>query len=127
MWQLNVDDCPKEQYQHHKSPYNHESMNILAEKSIAELIQYAHYEFGSPPVSRKEKAIKARFLINVPGMTLERFRQHRPHSVLTALGHQDRQRHNKKHKQDTTTYLDNCFFPTGINQRTHECFLTAVS
>jgi hypothetical protein len=30
MWQLNVDDCPKEQYQHHNSPYDHESMNALA-------------------------------------------------------------------------------------------------
>jgi hypothetical protein len=47
--------------------------------------------------------------------------------MLTALGHQDRQRHHKHPKQDATTDLDDCFFPTGINQRTHECFLTAVS
>jgi hypothetical protein len=84
MWQLNVDDCPKEQYQHHNSPYDHERMNALAKKSISEQIQYVHYPFGSPPVSRMEKVIKARFLINVPGVTLERFRQHLPHSVLTA-------------------------------------------
>jgi hypothetical protein len=74
-----------------------------------------------------EKAINARILINVPGVTLERFRQHLPHSVLTALGHQDRQRHHHQPKQDATTDLDDCFFPTGIDQRTHECFLTAVS
>jgi hypothetical protein len=107
-------------------------MNALSDKSVVKLISYAHYAFGSPPATRMERAIKARFLINVPGLTLERYRKHRPHSILTTLGHQDRQR---KSKHDTRTPSptdgpdepDDCFFPAGIDQRTHECFLTATS
>jgi hypothetical protein len=67
-----------------------------------------------------EKAIKARILINVPGVTLERFRQHLPHSVVTALGHQDRQRHHKQPKQDATTDLDIVSSPpVSTNARTN--------
>jgi hypothetical protein len=79
-----------------------------------------------------EKAIKAQFQLNVPGLTLERFRKYRPHSVLTALGHQDRQRQHR-HEENTPTneeterVTDDHFFPESIAQRTHECFFTAVS
>jgi hypothetical protein len=107
-------------------------MNRLADKSIAELIQYAHYSFGSPPATRMEKAIKAGFLINVPGLNIERYRKHLPCSIVTTSGHQERRRKSKttlnaSHQLQQMMTAMMGFFPECISERTHECFFTAVS
>jgi hypothetical protein len=72
MWQLAVNNCERGRYHHHQGPYTHKIMNRLADKTIAERIQYAQHSFGSPPATRMEKATKAGVLINVPGLTIER-------------------------------------------------------
>jgi hypothetical protein len=72
-----VKQYKRERYQHQQSPHTHESMNRPSDKSIAELIQHTHthYSFGSPPATRMEKAIKAGFIIHVPGLNIERYRK----------------------------------------------------
>jgi hypothetical protein len=94
-------------------------MNRLADKTIAELIQYAHYSFGSPPATRMEKAIKEGFLINVPGLTIERYRKHRPRTIITTLGHQERHRkttpvRNSSHPVLRPTTTMTVSFPTAL-------------
>ena len=103
----------------------------------ADLVRFAHAALFSPSITTLEQALRKRYIINFPGLTVETLRKYPPLSEATVKGHLDQVRKNKQStkrnatppppdKSDPTNVesLEDAY-PPGLpdGHRTHYCYV----
>lgn len=69
----------------------HSANAILSRMPAADLVAHFHEVMGT-----MEQAIAKGYLRSFPGLTLAKFRKHRPHTIPTALGHLNQSRQGQQ-------------------------------
>ncbi|CAB9516008.1 hypothetical protein SEMRO_754_G197490.1 [Seminavis robusta] len=78
LWEIDLD---------HQAPEQANLMATASSTTPADMVAFAHAALFSPVPSTLREALKKKYIINMPGLTLEAFNKHTPNSVATAKGH----------------------------------------